>query len=59
MLEELEPGFAARLREHRAKFPGMIFLKKSFTCMNDGEKKKRSVVFNMTEKSEINSTAKS
>lgn len=22
MLEELEPGFSARLREHRAKFPG-------------------------------------
>ncbi len=22
MLEELEPGYAARLREHRAKFPG-------------------------------------
>ena len=22
MLEELEPGLSARLREHRAKFPG-------------------------------------
>ena len=30
MLEEVEPGFSSRLREHRAKFPGIVFKKKEY-----------------------------
>ena len=32
MLEEVEPGFSSRLREHRAKFPGILY-KKIFNYM--------------------------
>ena len=32
MLEEVEPGFSSRLREHRAKFPGIV-LKNEYVCM--------------------------
>ena len=30
MLEEVEPGFSSRLREHRAKFPGIVFKKNEY-----------------------------